>query len=238
MTLDSWLANADDDPSGFWFQSFAASLFFPRAQVWGEVAAVARADTNFAGPHFSEARDRDSILGDPGSRFIWSGGRLAGAFPPAPDQDEYDSVRTSRVETLVVSGSLDVAIPAQFAKRELMPHLPNGHQVILRDFGHTTDVWTEQTRASTHLINTYLDHGRVDTSLYKHRKIDFEPSVTQAALAKGLAGSMVGFALITVLAPVDAAPREEARRIGARKSVLLRRCSRSSSGSAAGSWSR
>ena len=57
MTLDSWLANADDDPSGFWFQSFA-SLFFPRAQVWGEVAAVARADTNFAGPHFSEAQEQ------------------------------------------------------------------------------------------------------------------------------------------------------------------------------------
>ena len=104
-----------------------------------------------------------------------------------------------------------------------MPHLPNGHQVILRDFGHTTDVWTEQTRASTHLINTYLDHGKVDTSLDKHRKIDFEPSVTQPALAKGLAGSMVVFALITVLSLLWMPRRVKKRgRIGARKSVLLR----------------
>ena len=223
MTLDSWLANADDDPSGFWFQSFVGNLFFPRGQVWGEVAAVARADTNFAGPHFSRAQDRDSILGDPGSSFIWAGGGLPGAFPPAPDQDEYDSVRTSEVETLVISGSLDLAIPARFAERELMPHLPNGHQVILRDFGHTTDVWTEQTRASTHLINTYLDHGRVDASLFEHRKIDFEPWVTQPALAKGLAASMVGFALITVLSLLWMPRRVQKRgRIGARKSVLLR----------------
>jgi pimeloyl-ACP methyl ester carboxylesterase len=223
MTLDSWLAADDGDASGFWFQSFAANLFFPRAQVWGDLAAVGRADTNFAGLHFSKAENPGSILGDPGSAFIWAGGGLAGAFPPAPDQDEYDRVRTSKVETLVISGSLDFAIPAEAAKRELMPHLPNGHQVILREFGHTTDVWTEQTRASTHLINTFLDDGRVDASLFKQRDIDFHPDVTQAALAKGMAGSMVGFALIAVLSLLWMPRRLKKRgRIGRRASVLLR----------------
>ena len=74
MTLDSWLAAADGDASGFWFQSLAANLFFPRAQAWGEFAAVARADTNFARAHFSEPQAQDPILGDPGGTFIWTGG--------------------------------------------------------------------------------------------------------------------------------------------------------------------
>ena len=223
MTLDSWLAAADGDASGLWFQSLLAQLIFPRVQVWGEVAAVARADANFAGPHFPESEDRNSILGDPGGNLIWAGGGIADAFPPAPDQDEYDRVRTSDVETLVIGGPLDAATPAEVATRELMPQLPNGHQVILREFGHTSDLWTEQTRASTHLINTFLDDGRVDTSLFKHREIDFEPSVTQAALAKGFAGSMVGFALITVISLLWMPRRVKKRgRIGRRKSVLLR----------------
>src|SRR5215207_2246252 len=223
MTLDSWLAAADGDASGFWFQSLVTQLIFPRVQVWGDVAAIGRADTNFAGRHFSESDDPDSILGDPGGRFIWAGGGLAGAFPPAPNQDEYDRVRTSDVETLVIGGSLDAATPAEVATRELMPHLPNGHQVILREFGHTSDLWTEQTRASSHLINTFLDDGRVDTSLFKHREIDFEPPVTQAALAKGFAGSMLGLALITLVSLLWMPRRVKKRgRLGRRKSVLLR----------------
>jgi hypothetical protein len=223
MTLDSWMAAADGDASGFWFQSLATQLIFPRVQVWGEVAAVGRADANFAGPHFSESEDQDSILGDPGGTFIWAGGGLAGAWPAAPDQDEYDRVRTSDVETLVIGGPLDSATPVEVATRELMPHLPSGHQVILREFGHTSDLWTEQTRASTHLINTFLDDGRVDTSLFKHRKIDFEPPVTQAALAKGFAGSMLGFALITVISLLWMPRRVKKRgRLGRRTSVLLR----------------
>jgi pimeloyl-ACP methyl ester carboxylesterase len=224
MTLDSWLGAADGDASGFWLQSALAQLIFPRVQVWGEVAAVGRVDTNFAGRHFSGSEDEDSILGgDPGTNFIWAGGGLVGAFPPAPDQDEYDRVRTSDVETLVVGGPLDAATPTEVATRELMPHLPNGHQVILREFGHTSDLWTEQTGASTHLINTFLDDGRVDTSLFKHRKIDFEPEVTQTALAKGIAGSMLGFVLITIISLLWMPRRVKKRgRIGARNSVLLR----------------
>jgi pimeloyl-ACP methyl ester carboxylesterase len=223
MTLDSWIAAADGDASGLWFQSLAANLFFPRAQVWGEVAATSRADTNFAGSHFPESQDQDSILADPGGTFIWAGGGLAGAFPPVPDEDEYDRVRDSDVETLVIGGPLDSATPAEVATRELMPHLPNGHQVILREFSHTTDLWTEQTKASSHLINTFLDDGRVDTALFKHRNVDFHPDVTQAAIAKGLVGSMVGFALITVLSLLWMPRRLRKRgRFGRRSSVLLR----------------
>ena len=224
MTLDSWMAAADGDASGFWFQSLLAQLVFPRVQVWGEVAAVARADSNFAGEHFPEPEGADAILGNPGTKFIWAGGGLAGGFPAAPDQDEYDRVRDQRVETLVIGGPLDAATPAEVATRELHASPPErapGDPAGVRP--HVGPLDRADPKASTHLINTFLDEGRVDTSLFKHREIDFEPEVTQPALAKGFAGSMLGFALITVLSLLWMPRRVMKRgRIGARKSVLLR----------------
>ena len=44
MTLDAWLAAADGDASGFWFQSLLADLVFPGSFVWGQMAAAARPD--------------------------------------------------------------------------------------------------------------------------------------------------------------------------------------------------
>jgi pimeloyl-ACP methyl ester carboxylesterase len=237
MTLDAWLADASGDASGLWFQSLAANLILPRGAVWGDMAAIARTDADAAESHLS--RDWGSILGDPGSAFLSAGGRLADAWPAAPGEDAYDSVRTSSVETLVISGSLDFATPAQVAERELMPHLPNGHQVILREFGHTTDLWNEQTRASTRLINTFLDNGTVDTSLFKQRRIDFEPPVTETVLAKGIAGGMVAFALIRSYRSCGcrAGSGSTAGSAPAR-ACCCARCTRSSLGWAAGPWPR
>ena len=37
------------------------------------------------------------------------------------------------METLLIGGELDFATPPQKATRELLPHLPNGHEVVLPD---------------------------------------------------------------------------------------------------------
>ena len=57
------------------------------------------------------------------------------------DEDEYSIVRASNVETLLIGGELDFATPPQAATEELLPHLPNGRQVVLpvRAFGHVLD---------------------------------------------------------------------------------------------------
>jgi pimeloyl-ACP methyl ester carboxylesterase len=200
MTLDAWLAASHGDASGLWFQSLMAQLTLPTGfKAWGDMAAYGRADADAAERYFSAARRPGSILGDPGTTFIWGGGGLARSWPAQPDENQYDRVRTSQVQTLVIGGSVDGTTPPQNATRELMPHLPNGHQVILRDLGHTVDFWSYQPDASSRLINTYLDTGKVDTSLYTRRTENFKPDVTQTALAKGIAGSMVGFAIIMVL---------------------------------------
>ena len=199
MTLDSWLSAAEGDASGLWFASLAGDLLFPKLFVWGQYAAFGSADARAARGHFSSPRQRGSILGDAGTAFAWGGGRLADAWPAAADAGEYSRVRTSKVPTLLIGGALDFSTPPQVATAELLPSLPNGRQIVLPGFGHSTSFWLDQPEAGTRLITTYLDSGRVDDSLYEPQSVDFRPSFTQAAIAKIVAGSMVGLALLAVL---------------------------------------
>ncbi|MBD0328972.1 MAG: alpha/beta hydrolase [Thermoleophilia bacterium] len=223
MTLDSWLWAEDGDASGFWFQSLLADVAFPKAFVWGDVAAASRADADAAKRYFASDRARGTALGDPGTQFLWAGGRTLDAWPATPDEDDYGRMRTSSVETLVIGGELDFATPPQVAKREVMPHLPNGHRVVLAGFGHTTDFWTQQPEAGTRLIGTFLASGRVDDSRYERGKVDFAPSMSQGAIAKIVAGSLVGLAALAVLSLGWMAVRVRARGAFGRKgSVALR----------------
>ncbi len=172
MTLDAWLSAAHGDSSGLWFESLLAQIAFPEVFVWGDVAAVGMADNQAAERYYSSSEhDGPSIIGNPGTEFLFGGGGLLHAWPANPTDNEYTHVQTSNVQTLLIGGSLDFATPPQNATKELLPYLPNGHQVILAGFGHTTSFWTEQTKASTHLINTYFDTGKVDDSLYKPQAV-------------------------------------------------------------------
>jgi pimeloyl-ACP methyl ester carboxylesterase len=211
MELDSWLAAADGDVSGFWFTSFFADLSFPGAFVWGEYAATARADAEAANEYFSGGEAPDTNLGYSATAFGWGGGRLTEAWPAEPDEAEYSQVRPSNVETLLIGGKLDLATPPQWATSELLPELPTGDQIVLPGFGHSTSFWFDQKDAGTHLINTYFDSGRADDSLYVDRPVDFTPEVTQAALGKGIAGTMVGLAALTILSLLWMAVRRKPR---------------------------
>ncbi len=185
MTLDAWLSAAHGDSSGLWFESLLAQITFPSAFVWGDLAAVAMADNQAGERYFSSSEpDRGSIIGNPGTEFLFGGGGLLHAWPANPTDNEYTHVQRSKVQTLLIGGSLDFATPPEVATKELLPYLPNGHQVILAGFGHTTSFWTEQTKASNNLINTFFDTGKVDASLYKPQAVNITPGSTQTAPPK------------------------------------------------------
>ena len=222
-TIDSWLSAADGDASGLWMQSFLANLAFPEAQVWGDVGAASRADAAAAKRYFSAGGDHGSILGNAGTEFLFAGGDLVDAWPSNPDDDAYSRVRDSDTETLLIGGNVDVSTPPGNATRELLPHLRNGHQVVLSEFGHTTDFWSYQPAASTRLITTFLDRGRVDDSLYRKRTMDFAPPASQTGIAKGIAGFMIGLPLLAALALAGVAIRVRRRgRLGRRAGSVVR----------------
>jgi hypothetical protein len=224
MILDSWLSAAEGDASGFWFASVLGDLLFPKLFVWGEYAAVGRADAQVARNYFSSGgQERASNLGEAAAAYVWGGGRLADAWPAAPGEGQYSRMRTSNVETLLIGGALDFSTPPQVATKELLPYLPNGHEVVLPGLGHTGSFFAEQPEAGSRLINTFFDSGRVDDSLYTPAKVDFTPEVTQTALGKGIAGTMLGLALLTVLSLLLMARRVHKRgRFGRKTSATLR----------------
>ena len=147
--IDSWLSVAEGDASGLWLQSLVAKLA-PMSFVWGQYASAARPDARAAKAYFaSGTQNGGSALGYAATAFAWGGGRLADAWPAAPDENAYSRMRTSQVETLLIGGTLDFSTPPQNARKELLPYLPNGHQVVLPGFGHSGSFWSDQPEAGT-----------------------------------------------------------------------------------------
>jgi hypothetical protein len=196
ITLDSWIAAAHGDPSGFWLLSTLAQLSLPQSFVWGEFASIGMADAQPVGRYFSSGADRGSIIGNPLGTFLWGAGGLAHAWPANPSEYQYTKVPNSSVPTLLIGGTLDFETPAQNATKELLPHLSNGHQVILSGLGHSEDFWHYAPKASTQLLTTFYATGQVDTSRYTPNVVSFTISPTQGSIAKDLLGAMVGFALL------------------------------------------
>ncbi len=139
MTLDSWISAAQGDPSGLWLLSWLSGVVLPQSFTWGELASIGMADAQPVDRYFSSGADRGSIIGNPLGEFLWGAGGLVHAWPANPGENQYTSVQNSNVPTLLIGGTLDFETPAQNATKELLPHLSNGHQVILSGLGHVDD---------------------------------------------------------------------------------------------------
>ncbi len=138
MTIDTLLSADGGDGSGAWFMSLLAQMVFPSEQLWGDVAAVGQ-DRRCARPPLLRDRPRPRVDHRHARHRPHLGRRPAGRrVAGEPGRERIRPVRDSDVETLVIGGKLDFATPPQWATRELLPHLPNGHEVVLDDFGHTT----------------------------------------------------------------------------------------------------
>ncbi len=199
-TLDSWISAAQGDPSGLWLLSTMANLTLPQSFTWGEFASIGMADAQPVERYFSSGADRGSIIGNPLGEFLWGAGGLVHAWPANPGENQYTSVQNSSVPTLLIGGTLDFETPAQNATNELLPHLSNGHQVILPGLGHVDDFFSYEPSASTQLLTTFYATGQVDTSRYTPNVVSFTTvGNTQASIAKDILGALIGFALLAVI---------------------------------------
>jgi pimeloyl-ACP methyl ester carboxylesterase len=222
-TIDTWLSAADGDTSGFWFLSVLTDLLLPDMFIAGQRAAAASIDAQAAGDYFADGPGDLSNLGRAATASGWAAGRWVDVWPAAAETGEYQQVRTSAVETLVVNGELDISTPPQLAARELMPSLPNGQEVVLPDFGHTNSFFYEQPDAGTHLVNTFFDSGAVDTSRYQPQPVDFTPPSSHGTYAKITLTALLALAALVVLSLTALARRVRTRgRVGPKAAAALR----------------
>jgi pimeloyl-ACP methyl ester carboxylesterase len=222
--IDMWRSAAEGDASGLWAGSFIADVLFSKLFVAGQYASFGRADAQAARDYFSNGgRDDGSNIGHAATAYVWGNGRLVDAWPAAPDENEYSQVRTSNVETLVVGGELDFSTPPQVTTEELLPHLPNGHEVVLPGFGHTGTFFAVQPEAGSRLINTFFDSGKVDDSLYRTQSVDFTSTTSFGEMAKIFLTLALGLSILTVLSLGLMARRVHKRgHFGSKASAVLR----------------
>jgi hypothetical protein len=133
--------------------------------------------------------------------------------------------------------SVEASISPRAAKRQARaaPAPSNGHQVVLANLRHADDFWAYEPRASSRLLEQFLDTGRVDTSLYTPNRIDFTPSVSHGAIAKILLAVLLSFAALTILSLLWMPFRSPARPVRRRPVSACAPSLVVCSGSAAGS---
>jgi pimeloyl-ACP methyl ester carboxylesterase len=196
--IDMWLAAEKGDASGMALVSMSRNMFLPNLFVYGELFSKAGSADNFHDPardYRTELDPPGSILGSPFSLFHWG---LGQGWPNSLIPAEYLKVEPTDVETLLISGSIDFSTPPQFATQELLPHLGNGKQVILKDFGHTETFWNSQKEARAHMLKTFFSTGEVDSSLYTYQPVNFNVGLGWPGLAKVLLGSVLAVIVLLV----------------------------------------
>jgi pimeloyl-ACP methyl ester carboxylesterase len=213
--IDAWLDAAEGDASGMALMSVLGRFLMPWMGSRGHGLAMGMSSPDLLPYLKNDYKARlmppGAILGSPMSAFLQA---IAFGWPVSPDMSTGE-VPASAVETLLVSGNIDFSTPLEAARDELLPQLSNGHQVVLRDFGHTETIWNSQPEARARLLNTWFDTGVVDPSLYRHQPVSFNVERSWSGVAKTLLGLTVlvtGALLLLAFVLV----RKLCRRLGAR----------------------
>ncbi len=183
MVFDSYFRAANhNDYSGLYLVQLLYDVFMKKI-VWGDMYSKgASADMQFNTNYREMLRAyyKTTVLGANMSLLLW--GSIA-AWNKTLIPEEYRKPMVSQTETLIIGGNLDTSTPADFARDELMPYLPNGHLVILDNFSHA-DIAMAQPQSYYKLINTFFDTGKVDASVFSPQTIDFNPKKKFYKIAK------------------------------------------------------
>jgi hypothetical protein len=183
--FDIFLDAEEGDASGLALLSLAYRIA-PGANIWGySFAMVSSRDFDPSLGYATATDPPGSILGSPVARLFWTA--VEEAWPVTLIPAELRQMQPTNVETLLVSGSIDSPEPEKF-DTALLPYLPNGRLVILREMGHTGDIFSIQTEALERLLTSFYLTGVADDSLYKYAPMDFAVSEENPLAQLGLRG--------------------------------------------------
>lgn len=183
MVFDSYFRAAHHkDYSGLYLVQLLYDVFMKKI-IWGDMYSKGASADKQAGINYREmlrASHQTTVLGPNMSLVLWGS---IDAWDKTLIQEEYRNVRVSQTETLIVSGNLDTSTPADFTQEKLVPSLPNGHHVILKNFSHA-DIASAQPQSYFKLINAFYDTGKVDVSVFSPQSIDLKPKRRFHRIAK------------------------------------------------------
>jgi pimeloyl-ACP methyl ester carboxylesterase len=180
--FDAYVAAENGDYAGLAFMSVAYEQVIPTLTNWGDrISKAFSADYDPDRDYLADMNPPGSILGSPLSMELPA---LNDGWPIQPIPQEYRTLRESKVETLLVNGSIDFSTPVENA-RELLPFLPNGELVVLSEMGHSDgDLVLRQPEAMLHLLETFYLSGEIDESQFEYVPMDFTPDKTFQQMAR------------------------------------------------------
>lgn len=187
MVFDAYIAAENGDASGLALMSIAYDLVMPGMITWGDLASKAVSVDYDSTINYREASTLSEFpFGAPMSMLLW-GPLEYGTWPIKQIPSKFDSVQYSDVETLLLSGSVDVGTPTEFATGELLPYLNKGKQIILKECGHM-DYDSKHGKNVRRIITSFFSTGVPDTSLNRYIPMNFEvgwgfPKIAKIGLA-------------------------------------------------------
>ena len=159
IAIDAWQAAARGDPSGAALLCLLYDLMVPRLFTWGDFLAKAHSTDYDPGADYPARLDPPgTALGSPLSLLFFGGGP---GWPPTLAPQQLQHLHRCTVQSLLISGALDVSTPPQHARHEALPHLPRGSHVIIPNASHVEDMWGIQPQATTRLVAEFLATGNV-----------------------------------------------------------------------------
>ena len=181
--FDAYVAADQGDPSGLAMMSLAYDFVVPTVFVWGDLASKAvSADFDKTRDYVTDMMPPEFPFGAPMSMLLW-GPTKDSAWPIKPIPEEFKKPRHSSVQTLLLSGSIDLATPAEFAANDLLPYLDNGRQIVFSECGHLDIEWVNRDSVKR-IVTGFLDTGVPDTSLDHYVPMNFRVSWGFPQIAK------------------------------------------------------
>lgn len=194
LPIDMYLSASEGDYSGMAFLSLFMRFQAPTF-VWGDVIYKgASLDLEYYKGEDS-VNLGNTVMGAPMAEYLWP---AVSDLTIVLDDPDMRVLHESNVDMLIVNGSLDFSTPPT-AIEEAKPYWHSAKFILLKNFGHVSDVENLQPEAFRHLIETYYETGDVDASLYKDNIITFTPTLRLTVLAKILVGVLVFLALMVAL---------------------------------------
>lgn len=181
QVFDAYVAAATGDYRGLAFLSCDYDEKMAGYGVEG-IAKLMGLDLDPDRDYETELDPPDSIIGSPWAKLQWAPYKywdrelFGGELPIKPAAEMYRHFQYTDVESLIVSGSVDMATPVYKAIM-LLPYLRRGLHVTLSERGHM-DLVTDYSDAFRRLMEGFYLEGTVDDSGFEYEPVSFKPKIT------------------------------------------------------------
>jgi len=198
--FDVFIAAENGDPSGLVLMSMMFDYMAGSMFNFGDLFSKAvSADFDSTRNYCLDMEPPDMPLGSPLSKLFW-GPMNHYVWPVKLLPEAYRKPRPSDVETLLMSGSMDISTPAEFAANDLLPYLRNGKQIIMAESGHM-DIQYLNIENTKRLLTGFYLSGAPDASMNTYVSMDFAVTWGFPKIAKIVIGVMA-FILMVLIAVI------------------------------------